>query len=135
MGVKRSPNPDDVIMDMVYYWPMYTDIHRYGLSLTYGVPRQHVWSFVVALDETGTHLSACRCSNLHNIDNGATVPPFIGEHYFCDTGRRGTVSFQFYKEDPLWDGSGCGQSSSCCSYNDPPWLSDSCPLPLLMGWR
>ena len=28
-GVKRSPlvkNPDHVIMDMVYYWPMYTDI-------------------------------------------------------------------------------------------------------------
>ena len=98
------------------------DVYMDGISLTHGEPRQHVWSFVAALDETGTHLSACRCSNLHNIDNGATVPPFIGEHYFCDTGSRGTVSFQFYEEDPLWDGSGCGQSSSCCSYNDPPWF-------------
>ena len=98
------------------------DVYIDGISLTHGEPRQHVWSFVAALDETGTHLSACHCSNLHNIDNGATVPPFIGEHYFCDTGSRGTVSFQFYEEDPLWDGSGCGQSSSCCSYNDPPWF-------------
>ena len=48
-----------------------------GISLTHGEPRQHVWSFVAALDETGTHLSACRCSNLHDIDNGATVPPSL----------------------------------------------------------
>ena len=28
----------------------------------------------------------------------------------------------FYAADPLWDGRGCGPTSSCCSFNNPPWF-------------
>ena len=24
--------------------------------------------------------------------------------------------------DPLWDGARCGRSSTCCSFNSPPWF-------------
>ena len=29
---------------------------------------------------------------------------------------------KFYMDDPLWDGEGCGGSSTCCSFNNPPWF-------------
>ena len=29
---------------------------------------------------------------------------------------------RFHPEDPLWDGMGCGPSSTCCSLNNPPWF-------------
>ena len=29
---------------------------------------------------------------------------------------------RFHPEDPLWDGMGCGPSSTCCSFNNPPWF-------------
>ena len=25
-----------------------------------------------------------------------------------------------YSDDPLWDGAGCGDSSTCCQFNNPP---------------
>ena len=28
----------------------------------------------------------------------------------------------FYAEDPLWDGRGCGETSTCCEFNDPLWF-------------
>lgn len=93
-----------------------------GISLTHGSsPRSHVWTFAAALDETLGHLSACECSNSGATET-VTVPPFVGGHYFCDTGSRGSVDFLFYGADPLWDGSGCGPQSSCCSFNGPPWF-------------
>ena len=27
-----------------------------------------------------------------------------------------------FMDDPLWDGEGCGGSSTCCSLNNPPWF-------------
>jgi len=29
--------------------------------------------------------------------------------------------------DPLWDGQGCGPTSSCCSFNSPPWFNVRLP--------
>ena len=25
-------------------------------------------------------------------------------------------------DDPLWEGEGCGGSSTCCRFNSPPWF-------------
>ena len=52
------------------------------------------------------------------------VPPFIGQDYFCDV-----VQAQFYHADLLWDGSGCGSTSSCCGFNNPPWFCKQLPQP------
>ena len=57
------------------------------------------------------------------------VPPYVGNDYFCETGVASGQqwSYRFYADDPLWDGQGCGQNSSCCSFNNPPWFCKQLP--------
>ena len=92
-----------------------------GVSLTHGQsPRQHVWSFAAALDEKRSNPASCPCTR-PDVNYTGTVPPFIGQDYFCETGSRGFwARGRFYFEDPLWDGQGCGSISTCCSFNNPP---------------
>lgn len=82
-----------------------------GVSLTYGNPRQHLWTFV------GSNTSAvswCPCST------GSTTTPFdfIGQDYFCESGTNmqivpGTTIFD---QDLLWDGQMCTNTEvQCCS--------------------
>lgn len=93
-----------------------------GISITYGnSPRKHIWTFVAALDEVRSDQNVCPCTKTDS-DFTGTVPPFIGQDYFCDTGSRAAFQFRFYPNDPLWDGSGCGGTSTCCEFNNPPWF-------------
>ena len=34
-----------------------------------------------------------------------------------------------YNQDPLWDGRGCGSTSTCCQFNNPPWFCKDLPQP------
>ena len=101
-----------------------------GVSLTHGQsPRQHIWTFANALDETRSDADACPCSRPDLPYTGA-VPPFIGQDYFCETGsRQRTINEIFYPDDPLWDGQGCGSNSTCCEFNNPPWFCKELPQP------
>ena len=36
---------------------------------------------------------------------------------------------KLYEEDPLWDGQGCSSSSTCCSFNNPPYFTKQLPSP------
>lgn len=101
--------------------PTIDGVYVDGVSLTHGTERQHIWTFVAALDEELGHLSACRCSNIGS-RTAAQIPDFVGNDYFCDTGSRNSGNFEFYDEDPLWDGQGCGAVSQCCTFNNPPWF-------------
>ena len=94
-----------------------------GISLTHGqCPRKHIWTFVAALHEYNSHRdTVCPCTNIRNNPPPA-VPSFVGQDYFCDTGSENHYQFIFYGNDPLWDGAGCGQFSTCCSFNSPPWF-------------
>lgn len=96
-----------------------------GVILTYGTsPRMHIWTFAAALDETsGYFQEKCPCSNV-DLTSTAPIPPWVGNDYFCDSGTRNVNSDwnRFHPEDPLWDGMGCGPSSTCCSLNSPPWF-------------
>ena len=92
----------------------------YGVSLTHGQsPRQHIWTFAAALDESSGYSQwKCPCVN-PNLNPTPTLPSFIGNDYFCDTAFEtvwNTVpnyeSIQV--SDPLWDGEGCGPTSTCC---------------------
>ena len=106
-----------------------------GLSLTHGLvgQRKHVWTFAGAFDETSRDYNnntllpspSCPCMNPALTWN-YKVPSYVGDSYFCDTGVH-TFTFPFdykkvYMDDPLWDGEGCGGSSTCCSFNSPPWF-------------
>ena len=97
----------------------YTD----GVSLTYGDPRNHIWTFAAALDEFGAGDSGAVCPCSSNVSSVGTSPPsFVGDDYFCDAGNVTFVADTFYGDNPLWDGSGCGSTSTCCSLNTPPWF-------------
>ena len=96
-----------------------------GVSVTYGNPRNHIWTFGVGVTEnSGLHrLSNCPCW-----DSGAKQPPsFVGNNYFCESGN---PSFDFqsgllYSSDKLWDGEQCSGEGTCCT--GPPWFSVNLP--------
>ena len=98
-----------------------------GVSLTYGNPRQHIWTFANALDERGG-IATCPCTNI-NSQRTINIPSFIGNDYFCETGVPPGQSWSsiFYAADPLWDGGGCGPTSTCCTFNNPPWFCQQLP--------
>ncbi len=103
------------------------DAYVDGVSLTHGQnPRKHIWTFANAVDEVLNTPSVCPCTRTDTPYTGV-VPPFIGNDYFCDTGSRYLHADQFYSEDPLWDGAGCGGSSTCCEFNNPPWFCKQLP--------
>ena len=54
-----------------------------GISLTYGSPRKHIWSFAVGIQEPSSVHATSRCPCAGAI---GTVPPFVGQDYFCDSG-------------------------------------------------
>ena len=117
-----------------YYGRFYTieDRYVYGMSLTHGRhPRQHIWTFASSYSEYYSNYNACPCTRTDQPYTGA-VPPFIEEDYFCDTAVTATQRYPryvLYADDPLWDGQGCGPTSTCCSFNHPPWFCKQLPQP------
>ena len=107
-------------------------IYVNGVSFTHGQsPRQHIWTFAGALHETnvGRRDYTCPCT-LKDIPYTGTIPSFVGQDYFCDTGSRSAAKIGlFYPEDPLWDGQGCGNVSTCCEFNNPSWFCKQLPQP------
>ena len=100
------------------------------MSLTYGSPRQHIWTFANALDEY-PHLynSKCPCTNVTEWRT-IYIPSFIGNDFVYETGVPTGQAYRrsvFYADDPLWDGQGCGPSSTCCTFNNPPWFCKQLP--------
>ena len=84
-----------------------------GVSITHGSPRQHVWTFGGG--------GGCPCSNR---PSSTTVPPYVGEDYYCDNARRNT----FVVEDRLWDGENCKSSVVlCCERAN--WFCKELPQP------
>ena len=98
-----------------------------GVSVTHGQsPREHIWTFAAAVDESTSDRYRCPCTNRYHTFTGR-VPPFVGNDYFCDTGSRSGLIYRYVVEDPLWNGQGCGSVSSCCSFNNPPWICKRLP--------
>ena len=62
---------------------------------------------------------ACPCDVTINI----RIPPFVGGDYFCESGVNTSSTSGFHPDDPLWDGNGCISSSTCCSFNSPPYFT------------
>ena len=95
-----------------------------GVSITRGQrgSREHVWSFAAATGATYTDSSACPCTR-SDTPWPYSIPSFVGQNYFCDTGNPGPgYDATLYASNPLWDGQGCVATSSCCQFNSPPWF-------------
>ena len=99
-----------------------------GVSLTHGSPRQHIWTFAAGWSEfqDRNRKWACPCDATINI----TIPQFVSGDYFCESGRHsGDRHGILYSDDPLWDGDGCTATSTCCSFNNPPYFTKELPSP------
>ena len=112
------------------------DAYVGGVSVTHGTAgsRQHVWTFAAVLYETDPNFvhtrNVCPCTNT-NINWSYQIPSFIGNSYFCESGNPGpgyNVN-KVFTDDPLWDGDGCGLTSTCCQLNNPPWFCTTLPQP------
>jgi hypothetical protein len=94
------------------------DVYFDGIVLTVGSPgsRQHIWTWAASLSEIYNVASDnCICTNVGS-PSPAASPPWVGNDYFCETGTTGLWGGEFYADDPLWDGNGCGPASSCCTF-------------------
>ena len=103
-----------------------------GISITYGgPPREHIWSLAAAVSETFTNpVNLCQCTNT-GVSGVVAPPSFVGNDYYCETGRSSSFTHGLFYEDsdPLWDGEGCGSTSTCCEFNNPPWFCKQLPEP------
>ena len=96
------------------------DAYVSGVSLTHGSPRQHIWTFAAGISEASPNRNdICPCDT----NNFIAVPPFVDRYYFCESGANLGSRSGFLGDDPLWDGEGCSTSSTCCSFNDPPYFN------------
>ena len=101
----------------------------FGASLTHGPAgrRMHIWTFAAAGADsyqfTRDTQYNCGCSNTGMNWTHAT-PEYVGNDYFCDSFAQHTEgdTYEGDEGDDLWDGKGCGPSSSCCEWNDPPYF-------------
>ena len=94
----------------------------HGVSLTHGPPgrRTHVWTFAAAeADGHPYKTRTCGCSNTSRKWRHAT-PGDVADDYFCDSNQQYTEGKDY--DDDLWDGEGCGSSSSCCEWKVPPYF-------------
>ena len=78
-----------------------------GVSVTYGDPRQHIWTLYGSWGES-------RCCGY-----AYTTPPnFIEQNYFCDT------------SSPFWDGeTSCSSDATCCAPHSGPWFNTTLTAP------
>ena len=94
-----------------------------GVSITYGSPRNHIWTYVGSFSETATGDRACPCDS----SGGNQPQPFVGNNYYCESGNPGqNWQGQDFPNDKLWDGQQCSHEGTCCTgANTPPWFNVS----------
>ena len=103
-----------------------------GLSITYGAPRQHIWTYAAAVSEVPINAdryttSNCPCAS----EPGASPSSFLGNNWYCESGNPDPVNPagpKFLSNDPLWDGKNC-EGTCCGNGKSPPWFSVELPGP------
>ena len=104
----------------------------YGVSITHGSPRSHIWTYAAGTTEGSRSIGAesnCPCADPSR--QAIRLPPsFVGENYYCESGNAGIsyINHHLYNSDRLWDGQQC--EGECCSNGkSPPWFSVELPNP------
>ena len=99
-----------------------------GVAITYGSPRQHLWTYAAGLSADGNYGGGrynCPCATPPGLD----PPMFVGLDYYCESGITGQWqdNQRIALDDPLWDGDGCGPDNSCCNQTGLPWFYRNLP--------
>ena len=94
-----------------------------GISVTYGSPRKHIWTFAIGLSTTvvGPHkLANCPCSE----HPGMKPPTFVGSDYYCESENPSATSVfgGWYTANRLWVGSCANAKSKCCNHPTMPYF-------------
>jgi len=104
-----------------------------GVLISHGTTQKHIWAYATGFEKVpsrsinlGHHNIFCPCTD-PRFDG--TVPPFIGNDYYCDSGAlKDPISGMFYAT-PLWTGQGCTVPNFCCSNSGMPWFCKTLPVP------
>ena len=104
--------------------PQIDTYYVYGLSITHGTPRNHIWTYAAGVSE-GDYWQPhnCPCSKPHHYLSDFP-PPFVGDNYYCESGNP-TNRFthnHLCTQDRLWDGEQC-EGACCGNGKSPPWFS------------
>ena len=96
-----------------------------GLSITYGSPRKHLWTYAAGLKEIEAYVGdTCPCAT----NPGYSPPSFVGNDFYCESANQGHWEAQWYTHDPLWDGHGCPAGNNCCANPGLPWFCKTLPV-------
>ena len=92
--MNNNPNIDNVYVD--------------GVSITYdSSPCKHIWTLGVGVVDNVAN-GFCGPCNTNTGSVGATVPAFVGNDYYCESGIASSIYYgivsTLYPSDPLWDG-------------------------------
>jgi len=117
-----------------YNFPTINEPYVDGVSITvqpYPI-RKHIWTYASGLMDQGTTSQGsywnCPCA----ANPGFKPPFFVFNDYYCESGASNSFDHStYYLSDPLWDGDGCGQYSSCCTRPGAPWFYRSFPAPMI----
>ena len=73
-----------------------------GVSITYGTPRKHIWTYAIGFNEVESR--HCPCT----ISRGHLPPLFVHENYYCESGSNSVNPSEgsYWSRDPVWDGQG-----------------------------
>ena len=73
-----------------------------GVSITHGSnPHHHIWTYIAGQKETGPKTKwDCPCNNGSTV----TIPQYVGDDYYCESGSLVHEPYTFHYDDPLWDG-------------------------------
>ena len=78
-----------------------------GISITYGLPRHHIWSLVAGYNEVYNDLYRCPEDRTDPQDM-RRIPTFVMKNYYCEAGiADGYPEREVVWDNPLWDGKGC----------------------------
>ena len=101
------------------------DAYVDGVSITYGTPRQHIWTLANSQYDTFTRdknaLCPCRRKTKQK------MPEFVGDDYYCESGcsvkeASGCSTGALHIGDRLWDGKDCGRAEEKCCTSKQPWF-------------
>ena len=94
-----------------------------GVSITYGNPRKHIWTYAIGRSDTSSTQANCPCSKYP----GTLPPSFVRDHYYCESGTLYSAN-GYFTDDPVWDGDGCSTDNNCCSDASQPWFYRQIPM-------
>ncbi|XP_065893581.1 uncharacterized protein [Dysidea avara] len=103
------------------------DTYVDGVSITYGYPRQHLFTYASGYS-AGTYRYTyynCPCSSYA----GQTPPAFVRDNYYCEAGCPAAPSATtYYTDNMLWDGKDCPVGNSCCAQPEMPYFYRRLPI-------